>query len=95
MSMDEKNSVPFIVHEADMTRMERSNHRLWVVVIVLIIVCLLTNGGWIWYESQREVIEETTTQTVTQEAQSDSGSARNTYIGGDNGESETDSHEDY
>lgn len=92
--MEENNSVPFIVHEADMTRMERSNHRLWVVVIVLILVCLITNGGWLWYESQWEVIEETTTQTVTQEAQSEDGSARNIFVGGDNGESETDSDKD-
>lgn len=87
--MDENNSVPFIVHEADMTRMERSNHRLWVVIIVLIIVCLLTNGGWIWYESQWETYEET---TVTQEANAESGNAENRYIGGDYyGEVETDS----
>lgn len=28
--------VPYIVHEGDMARMERSNRRLWIIVLVLI-----------------------------------------------------------
>lgn len=85
----EEKQIPFFVHEADMTRMERSNHRLWVLCIVLMLILVATNAGWIWYESQWEVYEETT-QEVTQNAEADSGNARNVFIGGDNGESNAD-----
>ena len=91
--MEEKN-IPFFVHEADMTRMERTNHRLWVLCIVLMLILVATNAGWIWYESQWEVYEETTTQEVTQSAESENGSAKNLFIGGDNGEGETDDQND-
>lgn len=88
--MSEKN-IPFFVHEADMTRMERTNHRLWILCILLLIVLIVTNGGWIWYESQFESYTET---TVTQEANAEDGSAENRFIGGDYyGESETDNND--
>ena len=75
----EEKSVPFYVHEADMTRMERSNHRLWILCIILTLILVITNCGWIWYESQWEVYEETT-QEVTQDAR-DGGTNR--FVGGD------------
>ena len=42
-------SVPYIVHEASMARMERHIKRLWVTVLVLIVMLVATNGAWIWY----------------------------------------------
>ena len=42
-------SVPYIVHEASMARMERHIKRLWITVIVLIVMLVATNGAWIWY----------------------------------------------
>lgn len=42
-------SVPYIVHEASMARMERQIKRLWITVIVLIVMLVATNGAWIWY----------------------------------------------
>lgn len=44
--------VPYTVHEGDMARAERSNKRLWIVVILLIAILLATNIGWLYYESQ-------------------------------------------
>ena len=44
-------SVPYIVHEAAMARMERQAKRLWITVLVLIVFLVATNGAWIWYES--------------------------------------------
>ena len=41
-------SVPYIVHEASMARMERQTKRLWLTVIVLIVMLVATNGAWIW-----------------------------------------------
>ena len=68
-------SVPYIVHEASMARMERQIKRLWITVLVLIVMLVATNGAWILYESQMETIY----QEVTQEA--DTGT--NNFVGGD------------
>ena len=70
-------SVPYIVHESDMSRLERQLKRLWIVVLVLIFLLVGSNCAWLWYESQFETIE--TVQEVIQEA--DNG--ENHFIGGD------------
>ena len=77
--------VSYIVFEGEMTRMERTNHRLWILCILLLVVLVGTNAGWLYYESQFEGY------TITQEAQADNGSDIR-LIGGDEyvGESETD-----
>ena len=41
-------SVPYIVHESSMARMERQSKRLWITVLVLIVMLVATNGAWIW-----------------------------------------------
>ena len=42
-------SVPYIVHEASMARMERHIKRMWITVIVLIVMLVATNGARIWH----------------------------------------------
>ena len=69
-------SVPYIVHESSMARMERQIKRLWITVLVLIVMLVATNGTWIWYESQFSDIE------TTIEAEQD-GSGVNIVSGGD------------
>lgn len=69
-------SVPYIVHESSMARMERQIKRLWITVLVLIVMLVSTNGAWIWYESQFSDIE------TTIEAEQD-GSGVNIVSGGD------------
>lgn len=69
-------SVPYIVHESSMARMERQIKRLWITVLVLIAMLVATNGAWIWYESQFSDIE------TTIEAEQD-GSGVNIVSGGD------------
>ena len=59
-------SVPYIVHEASMARMERQIKRLWITVLLLIVMLVGTNGAWLWYNSQFETVE-----TVTEEYQAD------------------------
>lgn len=71
-------SVPYIVHEGDMSRLERQLKRLWIVILVLIFMLVGSNCAWLWYESQFETVEETY-QEVVQEA--DNG--ENHFIGGD------------
>ena len=78
--------VPFIVHEADMARIERTNKRNQFVIILLIIALLASWIGFMVYESKFETVTETT-QEVWQEA--DNG-GNNRFIGGDyHGEAES------
>ena len=69
-------SVPYIVHEASMARMERQAKRLWITVLALIVFLVATNGAWIWYESKFSDI------VTTIEAEQD-GSEVNIVSGGD------------
>ena len=78
-------AIPYIVHESAMARTERSAKRLWIVVLVLIVMLVGTNGAWIWYEAQFDVVE--TTEVVQENSD-----GYNDYIGndGDIGNGETD-----
>ena len=69
-------SVPYIVHESSMARMERQIKRLWITIILLIVMLVGTNGAWIWYESQFADI------VTTIESEQD-GSGVNIVSGGD------------
>ena len=71
-------SVPYIVHESDMSRLERQLKRLWIVILVLIFMLVGSNCAWLVYENSFETVEETY-QEVIQEA--DNG--ENHFIGGD------------
>ena len=59
-------SVPYIVHESSMARMERQIKRIWITVLMLIVMLVGTNGAWLLYNSQFETVE-----TVMEEYQSD------------------------
>ena len=49
-------SVPYIVHESSMARMERQIKRMWIAVIVAVCMLFASNVGWLIYESQFETI---------------------------------------
>lgn len=75
---DEKipQMIPYIVHEGEVARMERTIKRLFVICILLIVVAVGTNAYWIWYEAQWE------DEVITQEIQQDSGDGgTNNYTG--------------
>ncbi len=48
--------VPFIAHEAELARAERTAKRLLITILLLIVLLVGTNGMWIWYQSQFEDI---------------------------------------
>ena len=50
-------SVPYIVHESSMARMERQIKRLWIALIVCIALIFASNIGWLIYESQYETLD--------------------------------------
>ncbi len=65
-------------YESALTMQERTIKRLWIICVILIAALIGSNAGWIYYESQWEVVEETVTQTVSQDSAND-----NYFIGGD------------
>ena len=67
-------NVPFAVYESVMAQIRRL---VWVIVL-LIVLLVGTNAGWFIYNSQFEVVEETTA-TITQ----DNADGYNNYIGND------------
>ena len=50
--MEEK--IPYIVHESEVARLERTIKRLFVIVIVLIAVVFLSNAIWLYAWNQYE-----------------------------------------
>lgn len=82
-------TIPYVVHESEMSRLERTVKRLFILCLVLIIVAVATNAYWIWYESQFEDVST----TVTQDLDSSLGGNAIIYDGVHiNGESTTDSN---
>lgn len=82
-------SVPYIVHESDMSRLERQLKRLWIVILVLIFLLVGSNCAWLWYESQFETVETVEEYVIEQDA--DSGNNNSIINGGEivNGEADS------
>ena len=81
--------VPYVVHESDMARLERTIKRLWVLLLVLIALLAGSNAAWIYYESQFSV--ETTSTEIEQDTD---GGGNNYVVGGDfNGETKGQDHD--
>lgn len=68
-------SIPYLVHQDDMNKMDMSHRRIekWHIVIIILLITLLvsTNIYWIWNESQYEDV------VVTQE----NTDGYNNYVG--------------
>ena len=80
-------SVPYIVHESSMARMERQVKRLWIALIVCIAMIFASNATWLYAWMQYDY----TSEEVIVDVNSDDGGNAN-YIGNDgdivNGESD-------
>ena len=86
---DQRSVVPFAAFESAVLRLERANRRLIAVVILLVVMLFLSNGAWLWYESQWETVPETTiTQELETQGDGDAIINDGVHI---NGESQTDS----
>ena len=53
-------SVPYVVHEAEVSRQERQIKRMWVALIVLIVALFLTNMAWVGVFSSYDYSSEET-----------------------------------
>ena len=68
--MEEQVNVPYIVHEADMARMERGNKRLSVLASVLVALLFITNALWVLLWNQYEYVDtETVTTSIDQDGE--------------------------
>ena len=67
--------VPYIVHESAMARQERVNKRWFLAWLITFVLFIASWAGFLWYESQWEVVETEITQ------ENDGG--YNNYIGND------------
>ena len=76
----EHEKISYYVHEGMMARMERTNRRLWILCIIIFLAFVISNGAWIWYENQWEVVK-TTSQSVDQKIDTGDGDANITGIG--------------
>ena len=68
------------VTERALTNADVANRRQWVVIIILIVSLILSNAGWIYYESQFQQVETT---SIQQEVDQESEEGDNQFIGGD------------
>lgn len=50
--MNDKIEIPYIAHEAEMTRSERHIKRLWIALIIAILIICASNIAWLIYISQ-------------------------------------------
>ena len=69
--------MPIAQHEKDQNRLMGIIKSLIAVIVILIVLLVGSNVGWLIYNSQFEVVEEST--TITQ----DNESGYNNYIGND------------
>ena len=80
-------SVPYIVHESSMARMERQVKRGWIALIVVVALLFASNAAWLYAWMQYDY----TSEEVIVDVNSDDGGNAN-YIGNDgdivNGESD-------
>lgn len=71
--------MPIAQHEKDQNRLMGIIKGLIAVIIILIVLLVGSNVGWLIYNSQFEVAEETTETNITQ----DNDGGYNNYIGND------------
>lgn len=75
--------IPFAAHESAMARAERHIKALIWVIVLLIVLLVGTNAGWLIYNSQFEVVEETTTETYTIDQDAETGNNNSVINGGE------------
>jgi len=68
---ESRKVIPAIVHDADMERQQQDKKRLWIVIIILIAALILSNGAWVYYNSQFETVTTETTEQYEANAEDD------------------------
>lgn len=83
MEGNENITVPYLVHEGVVVRLERSNRRLIYALIMTILLVFASNAIWLWAWMQYDYEgEDTTTTTITRTVDIDGKDGVASYIGG-------------
>jgi len=61
--MEEKITVPYIAHEAEVARLERTIKRLTQIIIICLVVIFASNALWLYFWNQYEYVGEETSVT--------------------------------
>lgn len=64
----EINSVPYVVHEGILSRMERSNKRMLIALIIAVTLLFASNALWLYEWTQYDYCGDTTSKDVTLES---------------------------
>lgn len=64
----EINSVPYVVHEGILSRMERSNKRMLIALIIAVTLLFASNALWLYEWTQYDYCGDTTSHDVTLES---------------------------
>lgn len=80
--------MPIAQHEKDQNRLMGIIKSLIVVIVILIVLFVGSNTFWIWRNSQYEVVEETSEETIIEGVTQETEDGNNNFVGGDytNGE---------
>lgn len=77
-SKNAPESVPYIVHESSMARMERQIKRGWIALIVAVFLLFASNAAWLYAWMQYDYVSE---EIIVEQDAQDGGNAN--YIGND------------
>ena len=58
-----EENVPYIVHEAEVARLERTIKRLTMIIVICLSLFFASNALWLYYWNQYEYIGEETSVT--------------------------------
>lgn len=88
--MENNNPVSFIAFEATCTRLDRIVKRLTVALVLCVMLLFASNAMWLYVWVQYDYADETTTETVTVDADSGTASYANNGSVITNGEGNSD-----
>lgn len=60
-------TIPYAVHESNMTRAHKEHKWLVGVIVLLIVLLFGSNCAWLWHESQFETVQEVTDDELAYE----------------------------
>lgn len=74
---ENNNTVPYIVYEGTLDRLDRRHRWDMIIIIILIVLLAASNMAWLWFFNQYEIVDD-----YSIEAEQD-GSGVNIVGGGD------------
>lgn len=61
--MEGSTSIPYIAHEAEVARLERTIKRLTIIIVLCVALIFASNALWLYYWNQYEYVGKETSVT--------------------------------